>query len=83
MFYIEEEGAPSSTTKTNEKRLEDVKKKCQRQITKLEQRAVIKKEKRETALENIKVKLENMSMKEANVLADVDLVIELEDMDRD
>ena len=62
--------------------VEDVKNKRQRKIIKLEQRAVIKKEKRKTTLEKVKVKLENMSMKEAEVMADVDLVIELEDIDR-
>ena len=41
-----------------------------------------KKEKREKALEEVKVKLEKMSAEEANeVLADIDLVIDLEEIE--
>ena len=44
--------------------------------------ASVKKEKREKALEEVKVKLEKMSAEEANeVLADIDLVIDLEEIE--
>ena len=68
--------------KMNKKRLEDVKKKRQHKHTKQQQRAAVKREKREKALEEVKVKLENLSAEEANeVLADIDLVIDLEDIE--
>ena len=63
----------------NKKRLDDVKKKCQHKHTKHQKRAAIKKEKRDKALEEVKLKLENLSAEEANeVLADIYLVIDLE-----
>ena len=44
--------------------------------------ASVKKEKREKALEEVKVELEKMSAEEANeVLADIDLVIDLEEIE--
>ena len=66
----------------NKKRLEDVKKKCQYRHTKQQQQWVaVKKEWHERALEE--VKLENLSTEEANeVLADIDLVIDLEDIEQ-
>ena len=68
--------------KMNKKRLEDVKKKRQHKHTKQQKRAAVKKEKREKALEEVKVKLENLSAEEANeVLADIDSVIDLEDIE--
>ena len=68
--------------KMNKKRLQDVEKKRQHIQTKQLQRAAVKKEKREKALEEVKVKLEKMSAEEANeVLADIDLVIDLEEIE--
>ena len=68
--------------KMSKKRLQDVEKKCQHKQTKQLERAAVKKEKREKALEEVKVELEKMSAEEANeVLADIDLVIDLEEIE--
>ena len=57
-------------------------KKRQHKQNKQLQRAAAKKEKREKALEEVQVKLEKMSAEEANeVLADIDLVIDLEEIE--
>ena len=57
-------------------------KKRQHKQNKQLQRAAVKKEKREKALEEVQVKLEKMSAEEANeVLADIDLVIDLEEIE--
>ena len=67
----------------NKKRLEDVKKKRQHRHDRQQKRAAVKKEKREKALEEIEVKLENMSAEEANeALADIDVVIDLEEIEQ-
>ena len=56
--------------------------KASAQTKKQLQRAAVKKEKREKALEEVQVKLEKMSAEEANeVLADIDLVIDLEEIE--
>ena len=52
------------------------------QAYKQQKRAAVKKEKREKTMEEVKVKLENLSAKEANeVLGDIDLVIDLEEIE--
>ena len=57
-------------------------KKRQHKRNKQLQRVAVKKEKREKALEEVQVKLEKMSAEEANeVLADIDLVIDLEEIE--
>ena len=68
--------------KMSKKRIQDVEKNCLHDQTKQLERAAVKKEKREKALEEVKVKLEKMCAEEAyEVLADIDLVIDLEEIE--
>ena len=67
--------------KMSKKRLQDVEKSVSKNKKQL-QRAAVKKEKCEKVLEEVKVKLEKMNAEEANeVLADIDLVIDLEEIE--
>ena len=59
-----------------------MKKKRQHKHDRQQKRGMVKKEKREKALEEIEAKLEIMSAEEANkALADIDLVIDLEEIE--
>ena len=68
--------------KIDKNRLKDVKKKRQHKHTKQQKQAAVKKKKCEKALEEVKVKLENLSAEEVNeVLADINLVIDSENIE--
>ena len=70
-----------SRVKLNTKRLHDVKKTHKARGTNQQERAAIKKEMREKAVEEVKAKLEKMSTEEANkVMDDIELLIDLEDV---
>ena len=67
--------------KMNKKRLQDIKKKCTARKTKQQEKAAIKKEMREKAVEEVKVKLENMSAEEVNeIMDDIELLIDVEEV---
>ena len=76
-----EKRARHPRVKMNKKRLQDVKKTRKARRTKQQERAAIKKEMREKAVEKVKVKLEKMSAEEANeVMDNIELLIDVEEV---
>ena len=76
-----EKRARHPRVKMNKKRLQDVKKTRKARRTKQQERAAIKKEMREKAVEEVKVKLEKMSAEEANeVMDNIELLIDVEEV---
>ena len=76
-----EKRARHPRVKMNKKRLQDIKKKRTARKTKQQEKAAIKKEMREKAVEEVKVKLENMSAEEVNeIMDDIELLIDVEEV---
>ena len=76
-----EKRARHPRVKMDKKSLEDIRKSRKTRRTKQQERAVKKKEKQEKAVEEVKLKLENMSAEEAIKLMDtIEVLIDLEEI---